>query len=489
MLNTAERPPVLLVDDEVRSLETLSRTLDEAFEVFTAQSVAEAKRVLAQQPIQVILCDQRMPDCTGVAFLAEVRERWPRVWRIIISGYTDAEDIIRGINEGGIYQYLTKPWHPENLLLTVGNAAQLFRLQHEGALLTTEMKLTAPSVRKQIKRQRDSLKQKFQLERIRRQPDSPLNAACAQLAQIARYDISLLITGESGTGKELFARALHYGSDRADQPFVSENCGAMHDELLSSELFGHRKGAFTGAISDHVGLFEQAHGGTIFLDEIGEISPAFQVKLLRVLQEGEIRPLGADQPRRIDVRIVAATNRDLQAEVKAGRFRQDLYYRLAQVTLELPPLRQRPMDIPLLAESVLEQASETFGKAVVGFSAEALAVLKGYAWPGNVRELQNEIQRMLVFCQDECLDADLISPHIIRAGAHHERAGNGAELESIAALKGTLKERVELLEASILRETLIRCRWNKSHAADELGLSRVGLRNKLERYGLERTPH
>ncbi|HEY5716859.1 MAG TPA: sigma-54 dependent transcriptional regulator [Motiliproteus sp.] len=485
----ADRPAVLLVDDEVRSLETLSRTLDDEFEVFSAQSVAEAQLLLDQHPIQVILCDQRMPDCTGVEFLAEVRERWPRVWRIIISGYTDSEDIIRGINEGGIYQYLTKPWHPEQLLITVRNAAQLFRLQNEGALLTTEMKLTAPGVRKQIRRQRETLKQNFQLERIRRSPDSPLNSACEQLAQIARYDISLLITGESGTGKELFARALHYSSERADKPFVSENCGAMHDELLSSELFGHKKGAFTGAISDHVGLFEQAHGGTIFLDEIGEISPAFQVKLLRVLQEGEIRPLGADQPRRIDVRIVAATNRDLQEEVKAGRFRQDLYYRLAQVTLELPALRERRQDIPLLAEIMLEQAAETFGKAVVGFSDEALDVLTSYDWPGNVRELQNEVQRMLVFCQDNYLGAELISPHIIRAGAHHTVAGNAAELESIAGLKGTLKERVELLEASILRETLIRCRWNKSHAADELGLSRVGLRNKLERYGLEKSPH
>ncbi|WP_246480022.1 sigma-54-dependent transcriptional regulator [Motiliproteus sediminis] len=489
MMTFAERPPVLLVDDEVRSLETLSRTLDDEFEVFTAQSVIEAERILEEQRIQVILCDQRMPDCTGVEFLAGVRDRWPRIWRIIISGYTDAEDIIRGINEGGIYQYLTKPWHPDNLLMTVRNAAKLFRLQNEGDLLSTEMKLTAPGVRKQIKRQRDSLKQSFQLERIKRQPDSPINAACEQLAQIARYDISLLIAGESGTGKELFARALHYSSERADKPFVSENCGAMHDELLSSELFGHKKGAFTGAISDHVGLFEQAHGGTIFLDEIGEISPAFQVKLLRVLQEGEVRPLGADQPRRVDVRIVAATNRDLQEEVRAGRFRQDLYYRLAQVTLELPPLRERSMDVPLLAETMLEQAAETFGKQVVGFSTEALEVLKGYEWPGNVRELQNEVQRMLVFCREDHLGAELVSPHIIRAGTHHDVAGPASELEGIAALKGTLKERVELLEASILRETLIRCRWNKSHAADELGLSRVGLRNKLERYGLEKNTH
>ncbi|WP_242521619.1 sigma-54 dependent transcriptional regulator [Motiliproteus sp. SC1-56] len=485
-LNTGERPCVLLVDDEARSLETMNRTLDEEFDVLCAGSVDEAERLLTEHPVQVILCDQRMPGVTGVEFLTRVRARWPQVWRIIISGYTDAEGIIQGINEGGIYQYITKPWHPDELLMTVRNAAQLYRLQNESGLLSTEMKVTAPSVRKQLKRKRSVLKENFQLERIRRTETSPLNEACAQLSRIAPYDISLLITGESGTGKELFARALHYSSARSEKPFVSENCGAMHDELLSSELFGHRKGAFTGAISDHVGLFEQAHGGTIFLDEIGEISPAFQVKLLRVLQEGEIRPLGSDQKRRVDVRVVAATNRDLQEEVRAGRFRQDLYYRLAQVTLELPPLRERPMDIPSLAETILHQAVETFGKSVEGFTEEALSCLCEYDWPGNVRELQNEVQRMLVFSREPLLGAELISSHIIRGVSCAAQGADAREWESIAGLRGTLKERVELLEASILREALIRHRWNKSHAAEELGLSRVGLRNKLERYGLEK---
>ncbi|MEH6627508.1 MAG: sigma-54 dependent transcriptional regulator [Motiliproteus sp.] len=479
------RAKVLLLDDEVRSLETMSRTLDEEFHVLCAQNVKEAEQALEDNQIHVILCDQRMPDMTGVEFLATVRERWPRVWRIIISGYTDAEDIIRGVNESGIYQYITKPWHPDHLLQTVRNAVQLYRLQNESELLNMEMKLTASHVRKQLHSQRERIKQKFQSDQICRSENSVLNDACDQLASIAPYDISVLITGDSGTGKELFARAMHYSSDRADKPFISENCGAMHEELLSSELFGHRKGSFTGAISDHVGLFEQAHGGTIFLDEIGEVSPSFQVKLLRVLQEGEIRPLGADQKRRVDVRVVAATNRDLLEEVKAGRFRQDLYYRLAQVTLEIPPLRERKQDIPILAERILEQAVEVFAKPVEGFTAEALECLEGYDWPGNVRELQNEVQRMLVFHKQGLLGADLISPHILR-GSLSEQA---TEVASIAELKGSLKDRVEMLESVILRETLIRHRWNKSQASDELGLSRVGLRNKLERYGLDKNRH
>ncbi len=482
-MTAPQRATVLLVDDEVRSLETMARTLDDEFEVLSAASVADAERLLESQPVQVILCDQRMPDCTGVEFLARVRDRWPQVWRIIISGYTDSGDIIEGINRGGIYQYITKPWHPEHLLHTVRDAAQLYQLQSESELLSMEMRLTAPAVRKQLRSRREQLKSHYQLDRVIRSSGSPLNEVCDQVCRIAPYDISVLVTGESGTGKELFARALHYVSGRADKPFVTENCGAMHDELLSSELFGHRKGAFTGAMNDHVGLFEQAHGGTIFLDEIGEVSPAFQVKLLRVLQEGEIRPLGASQSRRVDVRVVAATNRDLKEEVRAGRFREDLYYRLATVTLALPALRERPMDIPPLAEDILQKASEAFQKPVQGFTQEAMRCLQGYHWPGNVRELQNEVQRMLVFAPEERLGADLIAPHILR-GSLEESA---RDLEGIAGLSGTLKERVELLEASILHETLIRHRWNKSHAAEELGLSRVGLRNKLERYGLDKT--
>ena len=351
-MTTSQRPIVLCVDDEVRSLETLERTLDEEFDVLTANSADLALELLASHDVQVILCDQRMPDRTGVELLTEVRERWPQVARLILSGYTDSEDIIKGLNEAGILQYITKPWHPESLLMIIRSACRMCALQSENALLNMEMRLTEEQAETHEKKVH--LRNSFQLEEIKRHAQSPLNKVCDQVSKIAPYDVSVLITGPSGAGKELFARALHYNSLRADRPFVVENCGAMPDELLASELFGHKKGSFTGAITDHVGLFEQADGGTIFLDEIGEISPAFQVKLLRVLQEREIRRLGEQQRRKVNVRVVASTNRDLEEEVRAGRFRQDLYFRLAEVTLELPALSRRTIDIPVLANSFLQ---------------------------------------------------------------------------------------------------------------------------------------
>ena len=314
------RPTVLLVDDEPLSLETMARILDEQFEIRTAETATQAEQILADDWVQVVVSDQRMPGTTGVELLAAVRERWPDVVRIIISGYTDAEDIIDGINRAGIYQYITKPWHPDNLLLTVGNACRLYQLQRENERLSLETRMTAASLERRLAEQRGRLKQSFRFDAIVRAADSPLNDLCDQVARFAAYDIPVLLTGESGTGKELFARALHYNSPRADKPFVAENCGALPDQLLESELFGHRRGAFTGAVADHVGLFEQADGGTIFLDEIGDVSPAFQVKLLRVLQEGEVRPVGSQQRRRVDVRVVAATNRDLEQEITAGVF-------------------------------------------------------------------------------------------------------------------------------------------------------------------------
>lgn len=481
-MQDSPRATVLCVDDEVRSLETLERTLDEAFDVLTASSADQALALLEQQRIHAVLCDQRMPGQTGVDFLIQVRERYPQTARLILSGYTESEDIIRGLNEAGIFQYLTKPWHPDHLILTLKNACRMVHLQSENELLTTEMRLTTTQVEAQVEAKKARLRQRFDFSEILRAPQSPLNALCDQVARVAPFDISVLVTGPSGSGKELFARALHYNSLRADKPFVVENCGAMPDELLASELFGHRKGAFTGAINDHVGLFEQADGGTLFLDEIGEITPAFQVKLLRVLQEREVRRVGDSRRRPVDVRVIASTNRNLEEEVRAGRFREDLYYRLAEVTLELPALTQRREDIPILANAFLDRAVEAFDKPVEGFTPEAIECLQAYAWPGNVRELQNEIRRMLVLSEEPVLGADLLNPRVLRACVDGETTPLIAQM---ADLQGTLKERVEQLERQILRETLIRHRWNKSRAARELGLSRVGLRAKIERYALE----
>src|SRR5574343_742946 len=358
---------VLVVDDEVRSQEALRRTLDEEFEVFTASSAEEAQKILEQEPVQILLCDQRMPGESGVSFLKLVREQWPDVVRIIISGYTDSEDIIAGINDAGIYQYLLKPWQPDSLLMAMRNAAELHRLQAENQRLSLELRTTGPVLKKRVEMKYERVKREFGLDGLTRAPDSPLNPVCDLIAQVAPFDLSVLISGESGTGKEMIARAIHYRSRRADKAFVIENCGALPDELLEAELFGYKRGAFTGAYEDRTGLFQQADGGTLFLDEIGETSPAFQVKLLRVLQEGEVRPVGAPKPVAVDVRVIAATHRDLEADVRSGRFREDLYYRLANVTVTMPPLRQRGGDVALIAQRLLDEVARSLGRGALRF--------------------------------------------------------------------------------------------------------------------------
>ena len=478
----SERPPILVVDDERRALETLQRLLDEDFVVHVAEEAEAARAVLEREPIQVILCDQRMPGMSGVDLLREVRERWPGVVRMIISAYTDSSDIIEGINEAGIYQYLTKPWNPEGLLLTLRGAAELYRLQQENDRLATELRMSPQQYQGRVEVRREAVRSAYGLDRIIRCPEGSLEPVCDQILRIAPYNLTVLLTGESGTGKELFARAIHYNSPRAEAPFLAENCGAMPDELLESELFGHRKGAFTGATENRTGLFEQADGGTVLLDEVGDISPAFQVKLLRVLQEGEIRPLGSSERRRVDCRIIAATNKDLEEEVRAGRFREDLYFRLATLPIHVPALRERAEDIPILARHIVQEVAEALERPVAGLTDEALACLQAYRWPGNVRELQNEIQRMVVMADEPWLGAHLLSSRVLRDRMDEKES----VVEPVGEYDtGTLQQRLEGLEARILRETLIRHRWNKTRSARELGLSRVGLRGKLERYGLE----
>ncbi|MBB4843761.1 two-component system response regulator HupR/HoxA [Paucibacter oligotrophus] len=479
---------VLVVDDEVRSQDAMRRTLDEDFIVLTAGSAAEARSLLEQQEVSVILCDQRMPGLSGVVFLKEVRERWPDTVRIVISGYTDTEDLISGINEAGIYQYILKPWIPDHLLATVRNAVEAQGLQRDTNRLHLELRSSTPVLRERAASNLAQARQAFDFERIERAPGSPLDAVCELAARVARYDLSTLVLGESGSGKELLARAMHYASPRANKAFVSENCAAMPDTLLESELFGHKRGAFTGAFEDHAGLFQRANGGTVFLDEIGETSPAFQVRLLRVLQEREVRPVGAARAVPVDVRVIAATHRDLEQRVREGLFREDLFYRIAGVTLTVPPLRERVGDIAPIARRLLQEVGQELGlsparAAALRLSDEALGVLMAYPWPGNVRELRNEIARALALSEGEGLAAQSFSPRVLQGQT-------GAGLAALApglgqAASGTLVERLDAIEAVILRETLLRQRWNKTRAAKELGLSRVGLRAKMARFGLE----
>jgi two-component system response regulator HupR/HoxA len=474
-------PGILVVDDELRSQEALRRTLEEEFDVLTAGNAEEALAVMTREMVQVILCDQRMPGMSGVEFLKQVREQWPEVVRLIISGYTDAEDIISSINDAGIYQFVLKPWQPDLLLATLRNAAELYAMQMQEQHLHLELRTAQPVLRRRVAVQRAAVQSANQFDRITRAPDSPLNRVIDMAQKVAAYDIPMLITGESGSGKELVARAIHYGSSRGQASFVVENCGAVPDDLLESELFGHKRGAFTGAYAEHIGLFQQADGGTIFLDEVGETSPAFQVKLLRVLQEGEVRAVGSSRARRVDVRLISATNRDLEEDIQRGRFREDLYYRLSAMTIHILPLRERPMDIPPVARKLLEKAMSALGKHVEGFSDEALSCMGAYRWPGNVRELQNEVLRMLALSTGPVLGAELLSPRVLRAADEAESAA----IEQVIRIDGSLKDRLDALEARVIKETLIRHRWNKSRAANELGLSRVGLRSKLARYHLE----
>ena len=477
-------PAVLLLDDEIRSVESMARILSEEFEVFIATQAEQALSILQEQHIHVILADQRMPSMSGVEFLIQVRQRYPDIVRMIISGYTDPEDIIEGINSAGIYQYIPKPWHPDSLLLTVRNAARLFQLQRDNEILSLELKLSEQHLLERTQHQRKRLKSSFHLDNIIRAADSGLNQALALVERVAPYDISVLISGESGTGKELFARAVHYNSTRADKPFIVENCGALPDTLLESELFGHKRGAFTGAIADHIGLFEQAHNGTLFLDEIGETSPAFQVKLLRVLQDGSFRPVGSNQRRYANVRIIAATNRNLLEMVRAGRFREDLYYRLAGLVIELPPLRTRQMDIEPLLYYLLKRTCQQLQKPMPTIAATLLQCLQAYTWPGNVRELQNEIQRLVVLNTKAVLSAEFLSPAIQQALQLMQPLLTAQAILNENATSD-LKVTIELLESQMVQAALQKHKGNKSRAAEELGLSRVGLRNKLERYGLE----
>jgi two-component system response regulator HupR/HoxA len=403
---------------------------------------------------------------------------------MIISGFSESEDIIASVNEAGIYQYITKPWHPEKLLECVRDAVKLYRMQKEPGGAGSDAKPSHETLNRVLAERRREQRKMFEFDRIVHEPDGPMAETLALARKATRYDISVLISGASGAGKELLARAIHFGSARGDKAFVVENCGALPDELLESELFGCKKGAYTGAYQDRIGLFELADGGTIFLDEIGETSPAFQVKLLRVLQEREIRPLGATRPRKVDVRVISATNRDLEIEVREGRFRRDLYYRLNAFPVHLPALVERPGDIPKIAGSLLNEVNRAFRRKIAGFAPEATARMIAYDWPGNVRELHNEIQRMVAMSEDDApLGAHLLSARVAaNGGGHGDAPPNGQCLPG----KGLLKDRVEALERAAIAWTLRECSGNISKAAESLGLSRVGLRAKIERYDLRR---
>ncbi|HIF17693.1 MAG TPA: sigma-54-dependent Fis family transcriptional regulator [Cycloclasticus sp.] len=468
------RASILIFDEETTRLETFKEIASEHYDVFIAKNYGHAEAILRQQWIQVIVSKQP---------LLKVRELYPEILWLRLTTQNPTNPPINDIHHDTAHLFIDEPLQRNDVNNKVKKALEFAELQRENERLSIELKLKPDTIEKAMVEKRQALRARFDWDSgIIRSPESSMNDVCNLIHHVAPFDVNVLLTGESGTGKELCARALHYNSLRQDKVFIAENCAALPDELLESELFGHKRGAFTGAIEDRVGLFEQANGGTIFLDEIGETSPAFQTKLLRTIQEGVIRRVGESTPRSIDVRVITATNRDLKEDIKNNSFRRDLFYRLSTFEIHLPPLRERKNDILPLAISILNASMEKLGKHVKGITDEALQCLKEYHWPGNVREMQNEIKRMLVLGQDEYLSSNLISKHILRAAPEEA----SADIKLLTGMEGSLKERVESLELIIIKETLMRLRWNKTKVAEELGLSRVGLRNKMERYGLEK---
>ena len=475
-------PTVLLVDDEEHSLASMRMALEDDFDCLTASNAAEAEKLMEDNFVQVIFCDQRMPGKTGVEFLVEVRDRWPDTVRIIITGYTETNDMIAAINEAGIYQFLTKPWHPDQLLMSAKNAADLFRLSREHDQMALEMRYLSRSAESKVEEQRKALREGLGFEKVLRAPNSPMNNVVEQARQFASFDVSVMINGEDGSDKATLARAMHYASLRSDKGFFEINCAGADEDLIEAELFGAKPSAAHGRQKRNLGLLRKAEKGTVFLRNVGDLSPRLQRAMARFATEGTFRPIGASELERSDVRLLASSNGDLMAEVSAGRFRADLFFALSQTTLTVPPLRARIVDLPILAQNQLFDAAAKHGKPVHGLSDDAIRFLERYNWPGNLRELENEMVRMLIFSQDSVLGPELISRHILQASPDDTEADD--RIDHVLVSDGTLKDRVEQIEMRILRETLTRLKWNKSRAAAELGLSRVGLRAKIDRYGI-----
>ncbi|NOZ03592.1 MAG: sigma-54-dependent Fis family transcriptional regulator [FCB group bacterium] len=398
---------------------------------------------------------------------------------MLITGYADIEVAVRAINEGQVFHYLNKPWEPEDLVIIMKRAVEHYRLVQENRRLLRELEVANQQLTGENRVLKQEIEKHYHFEHIIGR--SPAMRKVIELVKkIIPTDTTVLLQGETGTGKELIARAIHYNGPRQKKLFVAQNCAALPDTLLESELFGHKKGAFTDASADKKGLFALADGGTIFLDEIGDTSPAMQQRLLRVLQEGEIHPLGSTRTVRVDVRIISATNRDLYGAVRRGEFREDLFYRLNVFPITLPPLRDRREDIPPLVNHFVRKYAMKMGKQIRGVSAEAMAVLVGRNYPGNVRELENMVERAVVLADD----GNEITVESLRSEARSETVWTGAVP---GAPLGTLKETTAALEKQLITQALEETGGNISQAANLLGLSRLGLYKKIERLGVKVT--
>jgi two-component system response regulator HupR/HoxA len=459
--------PVVVVDDEPDILRSFRFNYGDEFDVLVAESGAAGLDLLQRHDPAVIVADQRMPVMSGVEFLERAMTVRPDANRIILTGYTDVESIVQAINTGRVFRYVSKPWDSEELRLTLRRAIEMFHLTRENARLVEELRVANERLAAENAYLRGTA---TDYEIVGE--SAGIRKVLEGVAKVAPSRTSVLIEGETGTGKELVARAIHAASPRRDRLFVALNCAALSEGILESELFGHRRGAFTGAVADRKGLFEVADGGTLFLDEISETTPELQAKLLRVLQDGEIRQVGDNQPRKVDVRVVAATNRRLEEEVKAGKFREDLYYRLRVFPIRIPPLRERLDDVPALARHLVRRAATQIGKHVEDPTPEALALLARYPFPGNVRELANEIERAVLMTEaGEPVGEEALSEHIQEATLD-------------GAAPGALRRRTEDVEREEIQAAIQRSGGNKTRAAEALGITYRGLLKKMKRLGM-----
>jgi DNA-binding NtrC family response regulator len=462
--NTPHKPRILILDEDRIILQSLSQFLSrEGYDVRSCDRPEDAFSLLESAQIEVLLADINMPGLKAADFLRDVRRRSPHVVTIVITSYGSIEGAVEATKMGA-FDYLTKPIVDDEIRVVVEKAVRQQSLLFENQTL------------------RHQLEMRFGFENIVGHDYKMLKIFDLSEA-VSDSRATVLMTGESGTGKSLLARAIHHRSPRRDKPFIEVSCGALPETLLESELFGHIKGAFTGAIADKPGRFLSADGGTLFLDEINSASPAMQVKLLRVLQERAFEPVGSSQTKHVDVRVILASNVDLTELVAAQKFRQDLYYRINVVTIRLPALRERLGDIPLLAGNFLRQFSKESGREILGFSEEAMAALQRYNWPGNVRELENAIERAVVLCRRPQIDIEDL-PEVLQTTAMAQIANSAASPE-LPDSPQPLETALQGPERRIIEAALKRNAWNRQATAAELDINRTTLYKKMRKYQLD----
>ncbi|MBW2243736.1 MAG: sigma-54-dependent Fis family transcriptional regulator [Deltaproteobacteria bacterium] len=458
------KPHVLVVDDHELYRRAVERVLTRGgYEVSSAKDATEAMAAVTAGPLDLVMCDVKMPGISGLELVRQIHDVHPELPCIVVTGYGGAEASVEALRAGAFW-YLEKAMDgPQQDVLRrlVGQAIEHGRLKSEN------------------RRLQHQLHDRYQLDNIVGARGG-LHAVLEVVRRVAETDSTVLITGESGTGKEVIARALHYNSPRADRPLVTVNCGAIPEELLESELFGHVRGAFTNAVAHREGRFSAANGGTIFLDEIGDMSPNLQVKLLRVLQEKTFEPVGSSQTEHVDLRVIAATNQDLAEAIETKQFREDLFYRLNVIPIQVPPLRERREDIPLLVHHFLTRNAPNLDEPPCQLSEAALDCLVAQPWPGNVRQLENTIERMVVMRGEGQIDLENL-PDEFRIGGATGAASTAPKL-SEAGL--SFNQVVDDFEADLIRQALERTHWNKNQAAQLLGLNRTTLIEKIKKKGL-----